>query len=121
MDDLLAIDGCTLPTEARPLRLDEFDDLFRSGLTNLTVRGAAVTMRLRGDAGLRERVLDLTGREAECCSFFTFAVDGRDGEVDLTITVPPARRGVLDAVVVRAAEAAGVLPTVTAGTTAGPS
>jgi hypothetical protein len=114
MDDLMTTDACTMPTAERPLRLAEFDDLFTCSLTRLTSDEAGVRMHLQGDAGLRDRVLDLTARETECCSFFVFTVDGTDAAVDLSITVPPARRDILDALAARASELSGI--TASAGT-----
>ena len=108
MDNLMATEACTLPTAERPLRLAEFDALFASCLTRLTADSDGVRMELRGDTGLYERVKDLAIREATCCSFFTFIVDGTDTHVDLSISVPPARRDILDALTARAAEVSGV-------------
>lgn len=61
-------------------------------------------MHLTGTAGLTEQVRDLTGRETECCSFFTFAITGTDDDLTLDISVPPARREILDALADRASE-----------------
>lgn len=111
----MTTDACTMPTAERPLRLAEFDALFASSLTRLDTGSDGVRMELRGDAGLYDRVQDLATREATCCSFFTFTVDGTDTDVDLSISVPPARRDILHALAARAAEVSGV--TATTGTT----
>jgi hypothetical protein len=108
MDTWLTTDACTMPTAARPLRLAELDALFASALTRITVGEDGVRMQLEGEAGLGERVLDLTARESACCSFFVFTVDGCDTEVQLSISVPPAQRDILAAVADRAAEVSGV-------------
>ncbi len=108
MDNLMTTDACTMPTAERPLRLAEFDTLFASSLTRLTTGDEGVSMGLRGDTGLYDRVKDLATREATCCSFFTFIVDGTDTQVDLSISVPPARRDILDALVARATEVSGI-------------
>ena len=104
----MTTDACTMPTAERPFRLAEFDDLFASSLTRMTADGAAVRMRLHGDAGLRDRVLDLTARETDCCSFFVFTVTGSVTEVDLSISVPAARQDILDALAARACEVSGI-------------
>jgi hypothetical protein len=114
MDNLMTTDACTMPTAERPLRLAEFDDLFVSSLTALTTGKDGVRMKLHGDAGLYDRVKDLATREATCCSFFTFIVDGTDTHVDLSISVPPARQDILNALAARATEVSG-LPATAAG------
>lgn len=104
MDNLLTTDACTLPTVDRPLRLEEFDDLFRESVVAVERDGLRTRLTLRGSAGLRDRVVDLTARESECCSFFHFAVEGDDAGAVLDIGVPPARADILDALSARAAE-----------------
>jgi hypothetical protein len=108
MENLMTTDACTMPTGERPLRLAEFDELFATSLTRLTAGRAGVCMHLHGDAGLRDRVLDLTARETACCSFFVFALHGTDAEVDLSISVPRERRNILDALAARATEVSGI-------------
>jgi hypothetical protein len=87
-------DACTLPTAERPLRLAEFDALFATAVRSIESVGPThVRLRLAGPAGLTARVRDLTAREAECCTFFTFTVtpEPAEGEV-LTVDVEvPAR------------------------------
>ncbi len=61
-------------------------------------------MHLAGEAGLRERVRDLTERETACCSFFTFAIEGTDDDLVLDVSVPDERRDILDALAARAEE-----------------
>ena len=102
--DPMSLTACTLPTVDRPLRLAEFDDLFRTALRSVDRDGDTVLMRLSGPPGLRERVRDLSERESECCSFFTFSLEGDDGDLAFGIAVPPAQREVLDALAVRAEE-----------------
>lgn len=104
MDDLLNTDACLLPTAERPTRLAEFDALFAESARDVTREGADVRIRLTGSEGLSERVRDLTRRETECCSFFTFVVDGDDHDLTLAVSVPPERREILDALASRAQE-----------------
>ncbi|MEV4619208.1 hypothetical protein AB0J74_10945 [Asanoa sp. NPDC049573] len=101
-------EACTLPTVQQPLRLAEFDDLFASAVRRVEQVGAEhVRMTLAGPAGLVETVRDLTARESECCSFFSFTVTPQpapDGEaLTLDITVPAAYTDVLAALARRAA------------------
>lgn len=104
MDLLPTADACTLPTADRPLRLAELDALFATAVRSVERRGNEVRMHLVGGEGLVMQVRDLTAREASCCSFFTFRLDGTDQDLTLDIAVPPARQDVLDALADRAEE-----------------
>src|ERR1043166_3816971 len=99
-------DACTLPTAEQPVRLAEFDALFSTATGVEALSPTRARMRLVGPAGLAAQVRDLTAREAECCSFFTFTVTHEpagDGEmVILDIEVPAAQAGVLESMVKRA-------------------
>lgn len=96
-------EACTLPTAERPLRRAEFDDVF--AFTREVRRESPVRVRLTlaGPDDLGATVRDLAEREAECCSFFSFAVGGDGGNVVLDIEVPSAYAGVLDGIAERAA------------------
>ena len=102
MDDLLNLDACSLPTADRPLRLAEFDDLFRDAVRSVERSDRTVRLRLAGGRGLTQRVRDLTSRESQCCSFFAFTLDGTDDSLDLTISVTPEHADVLAALAQRA-------------------
>jgi hypothetical protein len=100
-------DVCTLPTAEQPLRLAEFDELFATAVRGVETLGPThARMRLTGQAGLEAQVRDLTARETECCSFFTFTVTPEptgDGEaMVLDIEVPPAHADVLEILAQRA-------------------
>ncbi|MFG2012683.1 hypothetical protein ACGFNF_26815 [Micromonospora sp. NPDC048868] len=102
-------DACTLPTAARPLRLAEFDRLFRDAVRDVTRLSARhLRLRLAGTAQTEQTVRDLTARESTCCSFFTFDLS-RSGPDALTldIRVPAAHVAVLDGLTDQAATAAG--------------
>jgi len=113
--DWVAVEACTLPTAAQPLRVGEFDTLFAASLRVVEhPAGAATRARLvlAGDADLPGRVHRLADAEAACCSFFTFTLaplvadPTRDGDatavVALDVEVPAARADVLAALVERA-------------------
>ena len=85
---------CTLPTAERPFRVAEFDRLFAEHLRRAD-RVDAQTLDLTLDPESLTTVEDLTARETECCSFFTFTLTGTT-EVHLRITVPPTQTAVLD-------------------------
>jgi hypothetical protein len=115
-DRVWAVAACALPTAERPLRLAEFDDLFAAAVRGVERLDPTHTrMRLTGPAGLAARLRDLTARETECCSFFTFTTTpepAADGEaVVLDIEVPAAHADVLASLARRAS-------TVSAGVTA---
>ena len=100
-------DACTLPTAEQPLRLAEFDDLFATAVRRVeTLSPTHARMSLTGEAGLAATVRDLTARETECCSFFTFTVTPepvRDGvTLTLDIEVPAQYTDVLAALIQRA-------------------
>jgi hypothetical protein len=96
-------EACTLPTAEQPLRLAQFDELFATALRRvdrLTDRHAR--MHFTGGADLAATVRELAAREAECCSFFDFAVGLAGDAVTLDIKVPAAHVDVLDALAGRA-------------------
>lgn len=101
---------CTLPTAERPLRVAEFDALFREHLRAIDRRESArAVLSFVGPVGLTDRVQDLSDRETSCCSFFEFDLSTsptNPGEetVALQIRVPTSRADVLAALAARAAE-----------------
>ncbi|MFE3455376.1 hypothetical protein ACFXJ8_41320 [Nonomuraea sp. NPDC059194] len=102
-----APDACTLPTEERPLRVAEFDDLFASALLRLERVGPTqLRLALDGRAEVEATARDLTARESGCCSFFTFAFTRDDEGLVLDVTVPAVHVKVLDGLAARAVAAA---------------
>jgi hypothetical protein len=81
---------CTLPTAEQPFRVAEFDRLFADHLRRAE-RVDAQTLDLTLNPESLATVEELTARETECCSFFTFTT-----ELRLRVTVPPNRTDVLD-------------------------
>ncbi|GAA0927580.1 hypothetical protein [Virgisporangium aurantiacum] len=88
-------DACALPTVEQPVRLAEFDSLFAAAVRHVdTLSATHARLHLTGPAGLEATVRELTARETECCSFFTFTTTGRpaDGGEAVTLDVEvPAR------------------------------
>jgi hypothetical protein len=99
-------DACTLPTAERPLRLAEFDALFATAVRSVETTGPTrARLRLTGPAGLTATVRDLTARETECCSFFTFTVTPEPaggGSLILDVEVPARYADVLASLTQRA-------------------
>lgn len=100
-------DACSLPTAERPLRLAEFDELFTTAVRRVEpVTATRARLHLAGSTGLAATVRDLTARESECCSFFTFTITpegAAEGEaLTLEIGVPAPYAAVLAALTSRA-------------------
>ncbi|MFR9777501.1 hypothetical protein ACL02O_15770 [Micromonospora sp. MS34] len=93
--------SCTLPTVERPLRVAEFDELFRTGLRRQR-RVSPTRLRWELAVGAEAMVRDLTARESRCCSFFAFTVTPVAGAIRVDVAVPEAYVGVLDALAARA-------------------
>ena len=101
-------DACTLPAAELPVRRAEFSALFAASLRGLQrLDQTSLRMTLAGDTD-RSTLIDLTARETECCSFFTFTVLPVDGAVLLDVSVPPAYVDVLDGLARHAAGAAAL-------------
>ncbi|TDO30598.1 hypothetical protein EV643_13725 [Kribbella sp. VKM Ac-2527] len=94
--------SCTLPTAERPLRVAEFDDLFRTALRGVN-RLAPGAVRLELDPSAESFARDLVARESACCSSFTFTFSTEDAALLLRVEVPPAQVAVLDGLAARAA------------------
>ncbi len=102
-------DFCTLPAAAQPLRLMEFDELFRSQVRPpQQIDARHVEFTFAGAEGLHAKVSDLVARESTCCSFFEFTIDEHaQGVPDhdhlvLRVGVPESRDDVLKALTDRA-------------------
>jgi len=98
-------EACTLPTVEQPLRIAEFDALFATSVRGVQ-RLTGTRLRLLLDPGSAAVARDLTARETECCSFFTFTLTPVGGDLQVDVEVPTAHVAVLDALAVRAAEQA---------------
>jgi hypothetical protein len=94
-------DACTLPTEERPLRVAEFDDLFAYVLRS--DRREPTRLEIAIPADVEAAAHDLARRESECCSFFTFHFDSAGENVIMFIDVSPDQIAVLDAIEARVA------------------
>ena len=94
-------EACTLPTSERPLRLAEFDDLFKYVLR--CDRREPTRLEIAIPADVEAAAHDLARRESECCSFFTFDFDSAGENVIMRIDVSPDQIAVLDAIETRVA------------------
>jgi hypothetical protein len=101
-----APDACTLPTAERPLRIAEFDDLFRTAAVAVDrVDDRRARWSLAPDPTVPARAADLVARESLCCAFFDFTVRVSGGTATLEVAVPDEYAPVLDALVARSRSA----------------
>ncbi|MBA2638884.1 MAG: hypothetical protein H0U77_02570 [Nocardioidaceae bacterium] len=102
--------ACTLPTAAHPVRVAEFDDLFRAALRTTERCGPTrLVLTFASAPGRVEMVRDLTEREAECCSFLTFALAEHADLLLLEVIVSSPHIDVLDAIAERALRVSGLV------------
>jgi len=98
--------ACTLPTVERPMRVAEFDALFRAASRTVDrPEPTRLVLGLEPAPGRAETVRDLTRRETECCSFFEFTVIEHQGRLRLEVVVPSAHVDVLTAIAERVTRA----------------
>ena len=88
-------DGCMLPTDERPLRGEEFDELYTTVVRFKRPLPTRLDLVLGRDAEATAR--DLVDRESQCCSFFEFDFEHAGDEVLMHIGVPQSRIAILDA------------------------
>ncbi|MGW5381802.1 hypothetical protein [Nocardia sp. NPDC003963] len=94
---------CTLPTREQPLRVAEFDALFRDAARSI-VRLSPTRLRVELSANAEAAARELAARESQCCSFFTFGFTrgaGAEAPVWMDIAVPAERFEVLDGLAAR--------------------
>jgi hypothetical protein len=93
-------DACTLPTVEQPLRVAEFDAVFDASLRSAE-RVSPTLLRLVLDPAVEQTLRELTARESQCCSFFTFAFGADPAGLVLDVEVPSSQTAVLDALATR--------------------
>jgi thioredoxin len=105
-------DACTLPTADRPMRVAEFDELFRSVREIDRVGSTRLRLVFDETGAVAAQARELTARESECCSFFDFDVSSGDDRVVVDVRVPDSRAVVLDglATQAKAAQAGSTQP-----------
>jgi hypothetical protein len=69
-------------------RLATYAALFDDALVGRERTPHGIRLRFRADPGIEDRVRELARREQACCSFFSFAIEVRDGEVRWDASVP---------------------------------
>src|SRR5262249_23196727 len=101
----MTFDACTLPTAERPLRRGRVRNPVPADPDEGHPPGPRhLRLILTGGDDLDARVRDLTAREQECCSFFTFTITTpAPDQVVLDIEVPASRTTVLDGLAALAA------------------
>lgn len=100
--------SCTLPTEARPLRRSEFDDLFAKDVEAIRQSTPLeVHFDLRAEPEVAGRAAALAVKETGCCSFFRFNLTITDGKVAMVVATEALHENVLAALTARAQAMAG--------------
>ena len=87
--------ACTLDAGSHATRLADIRALLARALKNTRREGAS--LHLTFDATARADVEDMVRKEKSCCAFLDFQIAQRDGEIDVTITAPPAAADGADA------------------------
>lgn len=100
---------CTLPAGEQPLRAAEFGQLFAASVLRCE-RVAPTRIDLVLTAAAEATARDLAAREADCCSFFTFAFTTCGSEVVMSIVVTQAYTPLLDELMVQADDAIAARP-----------
>src|ERR671910_1037917 len=95
IDELAIVQGCTLPTADRPLRIAEFDQLFSTALTAQT-RPSPEVLRWSLDPRAEAVARDLAARETQCCSFFAFTFASEGQTLQMDVRVPAGHTDPLD-------------------------
>jgi hypothetical protein len=98
---------CTLPSDERPLRGEEFQTLFATAVVGLC-RPEPGILDLLIESTAETTARDLAARETQCCSFFTFSFRPaeRADHRWMRIQVGEAHLRILDEIATNAATAA---------------
>jgi hypothetical protein len=89
-------ESCTLPTVEQPLRVAEFDGLFRRAIDVTRPGLTCLQLTLPAEPAVAAAAAGLAARETRCCSFFTFTMTVTSQQLELTIAVPTGQVDVLD-------------------------
>ena len=79
--------ACTLDAASYPKRLADIRALMTRALKSARREGAS--LHLAFDPAARADVEDMVRKEQACCAFLDFQTTQANGEIALTITVPP--------------------------------
>jgi len=97
---------CTLPTAEQPLRVAEFDDLFRTAVHGFTrTRTTRLDLTISHECEATAR--NLAERESGCCAFFRFDFESSDDGLVMQIGVPNSHVDILDALQARVSRISG--------------
>jgi hypothetical protein len=98
---------CTLPTFEQPLRVAEFDELFRTALRR-SIRTQPTELELVISAASEASARHLAERETQCCSYFRFGFDPMSDGLRMRVGVPEDHVDVLDALQTRLSSVLGI-------------
>jgi hypothetical protein len=89
--------ACSLDGADQAARGTEWADVLAAGTVQRT-NDDGLTIGFAADPALAGRLADLAVREQQCCPFFAFSLDVRDGRLALTVMAPPQARDVVSRV-----------------------
>lgn len=94
---------CALSDQGRVVRVAAFEGLFAGAAQTVErVDRTRLRLGLTPDPAVAASAADLAVQEADCCGFFTFGLTAAAGRLDLDISVPASRAGVLDGIALQA-------------------
>ena len=98
---------CTLSTVEQPLRVAEFDELFRTALRRST-RTQRTELELVISPESEATARGLAERETQCCSYFRFEFDPTPDGLVMRIDLPEDHVDVLDVLQARLSSLLGI-------------
>jgi len=89
--------ACSLPEDERTDRALEFQDLARDGMLSRERTPDGLRLLFRASDDLHGRLADTIRKEKECCPFFDFDLEKREGELVLRVSAPAEAEPILEA------------------------
>lgn len=88
--------ACSLSAGDLRQRLAAIGEIGKKSLVGHTTEDGRHLLRFRPDAETGKRLGEIVAAEAECCSFLELTLEGRGGELILSIVAPPDGQAVAD-------------------------
>jgi hypothetical protein len=87
---------CSLGAGDLKQRLADITAIGEESLIDYAAASGRHVLRFRSDAATRKRLEQIVAAEKRCCPFLDLSLEGRAGELILSITSPRDSRGVAD-------------------------